>query len=74
MAQIATKDEYVVDADGIRRKISKGAPIPAHLAAAAGVKTETVDTRSLARPVVDEEASLSQAERTKASRRTSKDS
>lgn len=68
MALIAKEDGFVTDADGIRRKVSKGAPIPAHLAAGMDVKTDEVDTRSLSTPVVDEEASLSQAERTKRSR------
>ena len=63
MAQIAQKDEYVIDGDGIRRKIVAGSVIPDHLAAQMDVETETVETRTLREVVVDEEASLSQAER-----------
>ena len=64
MTQIATEDTFVV-VDGIRRKIAKGAPIPGYLATQADVEQETVEARSLSAPVVDEEASLSQAERAK---------
>lgn len=67
MALIAQEDTYV-EVDGIRRKIVAGSPIPGALAGDA--KTETVETRSLAAVVVDEEASLSQAEREKAARKT----
>jgi hypothetical protein len=65
MALIAQQDTFVRDADGIRRKIVAGSPVPAHLVAGfqEEVATETVDTRSLAVPVVDEEASKSQAQR-----------
>jgi hypothetical protein len=65
MALIAREDAYVEDADGIRRKISAGAPVPGHLAAGFRDQVDEVDTRSLARPVVDEESQLSHAERTK---------
>lgn len=55
VAVIAQENTFVEDHDGIRRLVAKGSQIPQHLLPDA--KGETVDTRSLSRPVVDEEAS-----------------
>jgi hypothetical protein len=64
MAEIAKKDEYLTDADGIRRKIVAGSPIPDHMAAQiSDLTTETVPTASLREVVVDAEASKPQAQR-----------
>lgn len=57
MAHVATEDQYVEDVHGIRRLIKKGDAVPVGLFDLADVKTEEVDTRSLARPVVDLDAS-----------------
>jgi hypothetical protein len=65
--EVATKDAYVTDDLGVRRKVVAGAPIPAHLATELKVETEALDKHEHAAPIVDEEASLSQAERTKRS-------
>lgn len=62
MARIAQEDTFVEDADGIRRLVAKGSPIPIGMEVEA--KTEEANTRDLSRVVVDEEASKSHAERT----------
>jgi hypothetical protein len=67
MARIAQKDMYIEDAEGIRRKIVAGSPLPPAIDIP-DAEAEEVPTRNLAQVVVDEEASLSHADRTKAAR------
>jgi hypothetical protein len=61
VAVIAQENTFVEDHDGIRRLVAKGSQIPQHLLPDA--EGEQVDTRSLARPAVDEEASKALHER-----------
>jgi hypothetical protein len=57
MAQVATQNQYVEDIHGIRRLVKGGQPVPNGLFAEGAVEVTEVDTRSLARPVIDEAAS-----------------
>jgi len=56
MAKLASKTEWV-EVDGIRRLVVEGAPVPPGLGLEDSATGDEVDTRSLSRPVVDEEAS-----------------
>jgi hypothetical protein len=61
---IAGKTEWVETEGGVRRLVVEGQPIPVGLDLEDQASGEPVDPRSLTQPVVDEEASKSQAERT----------
>jgi len=63
MAKIASKTEWVETEDGVRRLVVEGAPIPPGLGLEDKGGDDDVDPRTLTRPVVDEEASKSAAER-----------
>lgn len=57
MAEVASQTQFVEDIHGIRRQVIGGQPVPIGLFEPGAVETTTVDTRSLAKPVVDESAS-----------------
>src|ERR1044072_2256318 len=57
MALVAKEDQYVEDVHGIRRLIRKAAQVPVGMFNLDDVNTEEADIRTLARPVVDEDAS-----------------
>lgn len=57
MAEIATQDQFVNDVNGIRRLVRGGQPVPVGLFEPGAVEVNRVETRSLAKPVIDEEAS-----------------
>lgn len=57
MAEVATQDQFVEDVHGVRRLVKGGLPVPNGLFDMSKVETTTIDTRSLARPVIDEAAS-----------------
>lgn len=65
MAQLANKTGWVeVDEFGTRRLVVEGQPVPPGVALEDVATGDDVEVRSLSRPVVDEEASKSYAERT----------